>query len=41
MHLVYDRDVLPKPLNIIVANVVMIMMVPIALTFRQLMNKLS
>lgn len=41
MHLVYDRAVLPSPWNVIIANIVMTIMVPIALTFRQLMNKLS
>lgn len=41
MHLVYDRETLPKPLNQILANLVMILMVPVAITFRQLMDKLS
>lgn len=41
MHLAYDRDILKAPFNVIVANIIMTLMVPIALTFRQLMNRLS
>lgn len=41
MKLVYDRDILAKPWNVIAANVIMTLLVPIALTFRQLMNRLS
>jgi hypothetical protein len=41
MKLCYDRDILPSPWNVIIANIIMTLMVPVALTFRQLMNKLS
>jgi hypothetical protein len=41
MRLAYDRNILPSPWNVIVANIIMTLMVPLALTFRQLMNKLS
>lgn len=41
MELVYNRDILSKPWNYIVANIIMTVMVPIALTFRALMNSLS
>jgi magnesium-transporting ATPase (P-type) len=41
MKLTYNRDLLPSPWNVMVANILMTIMVPISLTFRQLMNKLS
>lgn len=41
MELVYDRDILPNPWNMIAANIIMTVMVAMALTFRQFMNRLS
>lgn len=41
MKLVYNRGILPSPWNMIAANIIMIGLVAMALTFRSLMNKLS